>query len=285
MVILGLGAALLVAAAVGPEPVPWTVLDTAGKCSFTETRLQSVAALETLGAENRQAVQRLVAFLKKDKDARVRKAAALALGRMKAQEAIPELKSALKDTDEVAFGAAQALMNLGDPAGRQMLVAVLDGERSDSPGIMTNAKREAERRIHHPAGTALFGAEGAVGSFIGPGYMGIEAITDTNSLRGKPDPGRIAAIHSLAKDPDAYAVTLLEWALSNSSAPVRTEAAKGLGERGNAGSVAKLQPLLKDSHGDVRTMAAASIIRLTARPAEVRLDSSAPADAAGAKRQ
>lgn len=286
VVIFGIGAALVAAAAEGPEQASWTVLDTAGKCSYTETRLQTVAALETLGGENQQAVERLRVFLKKDKDARVRKAAALALGQMKVQEAIPDLKSALKDTDEVAFGAAQALMDLGDPAGRQMLVAVLDGQKSDSPGIMTNAHREAERRIHHPAGTALFGLEGAAGPFIGPGYMGIQAITDTNDLRGKADPGRIAAINCLAKDPDAYAVTLLEWALSNSSALVRTEAAKDLGERGNAGSVAKLQPLLKDSHGDVRTMAAASIIRLTTRPAEaLRLDAPAPADAAGAKRQ
>ncbi len=269
VLVLGtVGFVALLAAAVSAPKQAWTVLDTATKNSYTEVRLQTVAALETLGAENPQAVERLLAFLKHDKDARVRKAAALALGRMKVARAIPGLKAALKDTDEVAFGAAQALMTLGDQAGRQMLVSVLAGDRSDTPGIMTNAKRDAERRIHHPLGTAIFGMEGAAGPFIGPGYMGIEAITDTNALRGKSEPGRVAAVDALIKDPEAYAVTLLEWALGNSSVLVRVEAAKGLGERGNTASVAKLAPLLKDSHADVRTMAAASIIRLTSESPE-----------------
>ncbi len=262
------GFVALLAAAVGAPKQAWTVLDTATKNSYTEVRLQTVAALETLGAENPHAVERLLAFLKHDKDARVRKAAALSLGRMKVQQAIPGLKAALKDTDEVAFGAAQALMTLGDQAGRQMLVSVLAGDRSDAPGIMTNAKRDAERRIHHPLGTAIFGVEGAAGPFIGPGYMGIEALTDTNALRGKSEPGRVAAVDALIKDPEPYAVKLLEWALGNSSNLVRAEAAKGLGERGNPASVDKLLPLLKDRNGDVRTMAAASIIRLTSESPE-----------------
>jgi HEAT repeat protein len=67
----------------------------------------------------------------------------------------------------------------------------------------------------------------------------------------------------VAKEPGPYAITLLEWALSDDNHLVRAEAAKGLGERGNAGSIAKLQPLLRDNHNSVRTMAAASIIRLT----------------------
>ena len=76
-------------------------------------------------------------------------------------------------------------------------------------------------------------------------------------------PGRAAAAAYLAKDPDPYAVTLLEWALGDDSSFVRVEAAKGLGQRGNAASVAKLVPLLQDRKNSVRTMAAASIIRLT----------------------
>ena len=263
LAVVGIVAGLTAAAAEGPEQTSWTVLDTASRCSNVEVRLAAVAALETMGADNVHAVNRLLVLLKKDKDPRVRKAAALSLGRMKAQQAIPDLRTALEDNNEVAFGAAQALINLGDSGGRNTLIAVLDGEKPDTPGIMTNAKREAERRIHHPASTAIFGVEGAAGPFIGPGYMGIEAITDTNNLRGKSDPGRIAAIDSLAKDPDPYAVTLLEWALGNSSVLVRAEAAKSLGSRGNTTSIAKLRPLLLDRHSQVRTMAAASIIRLS----------------------
>ena len=57
-------------------------------------------------------------------------------------------------------------------------------------------------------------------------------------------------------------MTLLEWALADDSRMVRIEAAKGVGLRGNAGSIPKLEPLLKDDHNAVRCMAAAAIIRL-----------------------
>jgi HEAT repeat protein len=85
------------------------------------------------------------------------------------------------------------------------------------------------------------------------------------SLQQKGAPGRAAAAAYLAKDPDPYAVTLLEWALGDDNHLVRAEAAKALGERGNAESIGKLEPLLRDEHTIVRSMAAASIIRLNGR--------------------
>src|SRR5437868_14076754 len=68
-----------------------------------------------------------------DKDPQVRQAAALALGQMKTPQAILYLKQALGDTGEVAFAAAKSLVDLGDPSGREMLLAVLAGERKDTP--------------------------------------------------------------------------------------------------------------------------------------------------------
>ena len=44
-----------------------------------------------------------------------------------------------------------------------------------------------------------------------------------------------------------------------------TEAAKALGQRGNADTIPKLAELLDDDHTAVRTMAAASMIRLSSR--------------------
>ena len=76
--------------------------------------------------------------------------------------------------------------------------------------------------------------------------------------------GRALATSYLAKDPDPYALTLLEWALQDNRAMVRAAAAKELGERGNQSSIDKLASLLKDSRTAVRNMAAASIIRLSA---------------------
>ena len=88
------------------------------------------------------------------------------------------------------------------------------------------------------------------------------AFKDTARLSGKGAPARAAAAAYLAKDPDPYAVTLLEWALQDDSKMVRLEAAKALGQRGNAETIPKLEELLDDDHTAVRAMAAASIIRL-----------------------
>ena len=242
---------------------PWTVLNQGLQSGDVDHRRQTVIALSTIGAENPEAVGLIEQTLRSDKSPRVRQQAALALGEMKARQSIPVLKTALEDTGEVAFAAAKALMDMGDVAGQEMLVEVLAGERKETPGIMTNARRTAEHKLRHPQGLLLMGAGDAVGTMFAPGGMGIMAAQDAIALRGKGAPGRMAAAAYLTKDPDPYAVTLLEWALGDDNHLVRVEAAKGLGKRGNAGSVAKLRPLLKDDHTAVRTMAAASIIRLS----------------------
>jgi HEAT repeat protein len=221
--------------------------------------------LGTIPGSNEDAVHRVVNVMQNDQDPRVRQQAALTLGQMKASTAIPALRAALDDRGEVAFAAAKALEDLGDSSGRDLLIAVLAGERSATPGMMTNVVREAQRRMKHPEGMILMGAEDAAGTMFGPAAMGMAAIQQTAQLHAKGSPARAAAAAYLAKDPDAYAVTLLEWALADDSKMVRVEAAKGLGERGNAESIAKLEPLLRDDHVAVRTMAAASIIRLSSK--------------------
>jgi HEAT repeat protein len=246
------------------SPDPWTVLTQELQSGDVEHRRQTIIALSTIGASNADAVKRIEETLQHDKSPRVRQQAALALGQMKATQSIPALRAALDDAGEVAFAAAKALTDLGDESGRQMLIDVLAGERKDAPGIMTNARRTAEQKLHHPQGLLLMGVADATGTVFAPGAMGIMAAQDALALRGKGAPGRIAAAAYIAKEPGPYSVTLLEWALGDDNHLVRVEAAKGLGERGNSGSIAKLEPLLKDDHPSVRTMAAASIIRLRA---------------------
>jgi HEAT repeat protein len=239
----------------------WAQLDRGLKSGDFEHRRQALFALATIDGSNQDAVSRVEAALH-DSDARVRQQAALALGEMKATSAIPALQAALDDHGEVAFAAAKSLTQLGDSSGRDMLIAVLAGDRKATPGMMTNAVREAQRRVKHPEGLMLMGAEDAAGTMFGPAGMAITAISDAAHLRSKGSPARAAAAAYLAKDKDPYAVTLLEWALADDSRMVRIEAAKGVGLRGNAESIPKLQPLLKDDHNAVRCMAAASLIRL-----------------------
>jgi len=146
-----------------------------------------------------------------------------------------------------------------------MLIAVLAGDRRATPGLTTNMIREAQRRVKHPEGMVLMGAEDAAGTMFGPAGMALTAVTEVARLKSKGSPARAAAATYLAKDPDPYAVTLLEWALADDSRWVRIEAAKGVGLRGNAANIPMLEPLLNDDHNAVRCMAAASIIRLASK--------------------
>ena len=246
-----------------PREAAWAAIDKSLRAGDVDHRRQAAVALATIDPTNQQAVDRLTKALRDDKSARMRQQAALALGLMKAKQSIPALKDALEDRTEVAFAAAKSLIDLGDLGGQGLLVAVLSGERKDTPGIMTNARREAETKLHHPGGLVLMGAEDGIGSLFGPAGMAVTAVQDISDLHGKGAPGRAAAAAYLAKDSDPYAVTLLEWALTDDNSFVRVEAAKGLGQRGNADSIPKLMPLLKDGKNSVRTMAAAAIIRLT----------------------
>ena len=249
--------------ATGPESHAWEVLDKSLSAGSIE-RQQALAALATLAASDPHAVRAAEAALQ-DKDAQVRQYAALTLGQLKSRDAVPALTKALDDTNEAAFAAAKSLIELGDKGGEPMLIAVIAGERKDTPGILTNAVREAKQKIRHPQGLFLMGAEDATGAMFGPAAMGITAVKDTADLKGKGTPGRAAAAAYLAKDPDPYAIPLLEWALADDNQFVRLEAAKALGARGGQASIPKLEYTLNDSHNAVRDMAAASILRIAAR--------------------
>jgi HEAT repeat protein len=251
--------------AAGPVDKAWETIDKGLKSGDFERRIQTVVALSAVSGTNADAVHRLVDVLKNDKDGRVRQQAALALGEMKAQSAIPDLRAALDDKGEVAFAAAKALTNMGDESGRDTLVAVLAGTRKTNPGITTNAVRDAQRRIKHPEGLILMGADAAAGTMFAPAGMGLNAIEQTAGLRSKGSPGRAAAAAYLEKDPEPYAVTLLEWALEDDSKLVRVAASKALAKRGNAESLPKLEKLLDDDHNAVKTMAAAAIVEISSK--------------------
>jgi HEAT repeat protein len=254
----------------------WKVIDDSIRNgSSQEHREQALAALSTFGSSNAGAIERAVAALH-DKDAIIRRSAAITLGELNAHSALGDLKQALNDTPEVSFAAAKALTRLGDTSGRDVMIAVLAGERKDTPGMFTNAMREAKNRLHHPEGLFLMGTEDAAGSMFGPASMVIPAVKDTADLKSKGAPGRAAAVAYLAKYPDRYAVQLLEWALDDDNQFVRLEAAKALGDRGDSGSIAKLDKLLDDQHNIVRDMAAVSILRIIDRGGEAGAISAGP---------
>lgn len=242
------------------EMTAWDTLKQGVADSDAAHRKTAVAAIGTIGP-NSEAVQIVAASLQ-DKDSGVRQTAANTLGEMGSPAAIPALKTALDDNPEVSFTAAQALWKLGDQSGREIFQEVLEGERKDAPGKIHSAIKKKLT----PGEMALMGAEGA-GSLLGPGSIAIaaihEALKDTKGDAGAP--GRAEAAGILAKDQDPYALTLLEWALSDHNWAVRLAVAKDLGDRGNQDTIPKLSPLLNDDRHAVRYMAAASMIKLSGK--------------------
>jgi HEAT repeat protein len=254
----------------------WDSLRSGLQESDANHRKEALVAMGTM-ASLPEAVQRGAVQIAKeglqDKDTLVRQTAATSLGQMGSPDAIPYLKEALDDGPEVSFSAAKALWDLGDKDGaRQIFQEVIEGERSGGPTRATALKREAKKKLR-PEELALMGVKEA-GMVLGPGSIGITAAEESlkAAKKGGGAPGRIVAAEILAKDPEPYALTLLEWALGDNSPLVRVAVAKALGERGNQETIAKLLPLLSDDRHAVRYMAAASIIKLSSGAVQAELE-------------
>ena len=242
----------------------WEILRSGLDDSDPDHRKKAIDAIGNIGADP-DAVH-LVERGLRDKDILVRQKAAATLGAMGSKDAIPPLKSALEDSPEVSFSAAKALWELGDTSARWIFQQVIEGERKDTPGRMQSALRDAKHKLR-PSQLALMGAKEAAG-MLGPASMGIDAIQEalTENKKNNGAPGRVVAAGVLAKDPDPYALTLLEWALGDDSSAVRVAVAKALAERGNQDTIPKLERLMSGDHHAVRCMAAAAVIKIGARP-------------------
>jgi len=245
----------------------WDVLNKGIDDGDAAHRRTAIAAIGTIGS-SKEAVQMVVRGLS-DKDTQVRETAARTLGEMGAHDAIRDLRSCLDDSPEVSFTAAKALWDLGDAdSSREVFEAVIAGERKDRPGKLHEALRDAKKRLS-PGRLALMGVNETSGTLLGPASIVVVA-TEEAFKETKKDPaaaGRSIAAQVLSKDPDPYALTLLEWALGDSNWAVRVAVAKALGDRGNEGTIEKLRPLLSDGRHAVRYMAAASIVKLSQKRA------------------
>jgi HEAT repeat protein len=231
----------------------WDVLRKGMDDGDAQRRKTVIAAIGTIGPEP-EAVKLVVRGLQ-DKDTLVRQTAAATLGEMGAHDAVQHLKAALDDSPEVSFTAAKSLWQLGDTSSREIIQAVMAGERSDKPSMLHSAMKDAKHRLR-PSQLALMGFKEASGTFLGPGSMGIDAIQEAmkEAKKDSAAPGRAAAAAILAKDPDPYTLVLLEWGLGDNNWAVRVAVTKALVERGNKQTIVKLSPLRSDDHHAVRYM-------------------------------
>jgi HEAT repeat protein len=197
-----------------------------------------------------------------DGDVQVRVATIEALAGLKNARAIAALKIALDDkVAEVRFAAAKALLKLNDPAGRESLIAMLNGETKVSSGVVAANVRDTKRTLETPNGatkvTLRVGTTLAPVPYLGVGYSATEKMV---TRRGGP--GRAATALLLAKDKDPEVIAALRNALTDKDANVRAAAVQALAQVADPDSAELFVTMFSDKNQKVRVQAAASYIRL-----------------------
>jgi HEAT repeat protein len=242
-----------------PAETAWQLLDQGVHDNNPIKRRQAVLAMSTVRPEPRNVA--LVEPALEDKDVKVRAAACATLGEMKANTAIPKLQMALGDaTPEVVFAAAQALYKLGDPAGRQVLMAILLGDQKDSSGFVTTSIRDMKLKFHDPKALAMMGVSEGAG-LAGPFGMGVPIAVDL--MKDSQASGKTIAAVLLSTDRSPETLGALKDALSDKNWTVRVAALRAVALRDATGLFKDVSPLLDDKREEVRFAAGAAVLRLT----------------------
>lgn len=243
------------------QSVAWSVLEKGIAAGKASERADAIAALSSIGP-NPRSIGMIMAALR-DSSASVREKAVAALDNLQVHSAIPQLRAALHDPSApVSFTAAKALWDMGDPGGRDILIAVLQGKRRGTPAAWQSQLQQTGAQLRSPVTLGLLGAQEAAGVFFGPAAIGVAMLGQMLRDHGAPD--RAFSAEMLGLDPSPQATAALFNAARDKNWMVRASAAEGLGnvDRPNAGAV--LQRLLRDSKSPVRFMAASAVIRLQA---------------------
>lgn len=245
------------------ELLTTTVQDT----KHVDNCIQAIAALGTMGSNARAAELLQKSIVDPERD--IRTASILAAAQTKNPALFPAMRKALDDAEpEVAFTAAVQLWKLHDHSGDDMLIAVVNGERSPSGKLLHNARHSASREMHNPAAMAKLGATQGAAILLGPFGFGLQAAEYARKNGG--DSARAQAVDALAEVHTQEIHDTLVDALDDKDTAVRAAAAKGLGQWNDAATAAKLAPLLDDGKLPVRLTAAAAYIRTQTSRAKAR---------------
>ena len=269
ILIVSLVAALATASLAATDAQCSGILQRALGARNPETRTQAVAAL-SLASGRGPLFDQLVQMLQ-DKDVEVRQAVVASLADVKSASATAALHKALEDAvPEVSFAAAKALWARHDRAGRDALLAVLEGESKTSSNFFSKQKREALRMMHTPRTTFLFAVrQGAVFAPVpglGQGIASMQGILASSAV-----PGRATAALLLGADRDPATIEALRDALSDKDSSVRAAAVHSISLRNDPALKKELEPLLEDDNEPVRLRAAAGYLRLSAIEAGARM--------------
>jgi HEAT repeat protein len=245
----------------------WEILTAGLQDSNPAKRVQDVAAMGIMRPYPKAVA--LVESAFEDKDYSVRQAACVALEQMKSKASIPKLHEMLNDkAPEVVFAAAKALYTMGDPMGRQVLVAVLLGDQADTSGFFASSIHDMKAKMHDTKGLVLIGVKEGAGAFLGPASMGVPVAEGL--LKDSNANGKTVAAALLSKDTQPDAVKAIRQALGDKNWTVRAAAARALALADKAEAFNDIAALLNDKNDLVQYSAAGAVIRLkqplTARP-------------------
>ncbi len=204
-------------------------------------------------------LRRLVA----DNDVQVRVAALASIADLHDTRFLGELNTALEDNvPEVAFAAAKSLWSLGQPIGKEVLLAVLEGEQKARSNYFRRKYRGTMRAFSTPKGAILFALNQGIGFVplpgVGEGFAALQALFFESDF----SPRASVAIR-LAQDRDVKTQTALSDALSDDDWSVRAAGAQAIGMRNDPALRDRLVPLIHDDSSRVRYRAAASYLRLS----------------------
>ncbi len=230
----------------------------------SQLRIQALAALGTLGRDPRSL--HLIAAALGDADLDVRTAAVLAAGQTRSRNLTTGLRTLLDDKEpQVAFIAAITLSKMNDRSGEDILMAVVDGERSANATMIHGTRHSISKTLHSPTALAVIGIEQGASLFLGPFGYGLTAYEYMRKNSSTAGSARVLAIEQLAQQKSGPIRAELVASLSDKDLTVRTAAAKALGNYRDSATSAALYPLLDDNKAPVRLTAAAAFIKTTTR--------------------
>lgn len=246
----------------------WAMLAAAAQSHNADTRIQALAALASLGPTPRSS--NLIAKAMADPDLDVRTAAVLAAVETRNRSLTTPIRNLLDDKEpQVAFTAATALWKMNDRTGEDILIDVVNGERSANPTLVNGTMHDMNKRLHHPGDLAKLGAMQGIYMMIGPFGFGLTALQYMHKNGG--DLARVSALQQLAEEHTGPIRKTLISALSDKDPAVRAAAAKALGAERDRNLAPALYALLADPRQPVRLTAAAACIKVLQPPPRSKL--------------
>lgn len=237
------------------EEKSWLILQTGLRDKKVAQREAAVKALSLIDG-NRQAIRFSLRAMR-DKNPRVRAAAASTLGELHATATLPALRAAISDKDaSVMLAATHALFILKDPIAYEIYYAILMGDKKTSAGTI----QSQIDRLKDPKQVAQMGVQEGI-AFVPYAGMGYEAYRQLKKHDNSPV--RAAAARFLALDPDSISEdALIQVAVADKNIVVRQAALDALAQKSDPKCIQRLAINLDDDKYPVRYRTAATIIRL-----------------------